>query len=126
LFQKCRPRRYCFCASNSWTNRLALTRFDGHGNMTHIDHVLHNGVLPMEAWRPGDGPYQVNPDCTCWFTITPKPTDPADGSPDLKLYFVIGDEGREIRTVVSGSPTATAFSAAITSIGRRFRDSSAN
>jgi hypothetical protein len=50
---------------------VALTHFDGHGNMNQVDHVLHNGVTPIEDWRPGIGPYQVNPDCTGWFTITP-------------------------------------------------------
>lgn len=98
---------------------VALTRFDGNGNMTQVDHVVHAGVTPVEAWRPGVGPYQVNSDCTGWFTITPKPTEPADGGPELKLYFVIGENGQEIRTVVSGSPDASAFSAAITSIGTR-------
>jgi hypothetical protein len=52
----------------------------------------------------------------------PKPTDPADNSPELKLYFVIGDNGREIRTIVSGSPDVPPFTDAITSIGTRIHD----
>ena len=98
---------------------VALTHFDGHGNMNQVDLVVHNGVTPVEAWRPGIGPYQVESDCTGWFTISPKPTDSADESPELRLYFVIGDCGREIRTVVSGSPNVPVFTSAITSIGIR-------
>jgi hypothetical protein len=98
---------------------VAKTHFDGHGNMTQIDHVVHNGVTPVEEWRPGSGPYQVNADCTGSMTITAEPTDPADGSPELKLFFVIGENGKVIRTVVSGSPTVPPFMAAITSIGTK-------
>ncbi len=96
---------------------VALTHFDGNGNMKQVDHVVHNGVTPVEAWRPGTGPYQVYPDCTGWFTISPKPTDPADGGPELLLFFVIGDNGHQIRTIVSGSPEVPAFTDSITSIG---------
>jgi hypothetical protein len=94
---------------------VALTHFDGQGNMTQIDHVVHNGTLPVEEWRPGSGPYQVNPDCTGWMTIKPEPTVPADGSPELKVVFVISNHGRSIHTVVSGSPTVPAFVANIAS-----------
>jgi hypothetical protein len=96
---------------------VALTHFDGNGNMNQVDHVVHNGVLPVEAWRPAIGPYQVYSDCTGWFIISPKPADPADGGPELRLYFVIADNGRLIRTVVSGSPAVPAFTSTITSIG---------
>jgi len=98
---------------------VAKTHFDGQGNMKQIDHVVHNGVAPIEEWRPGSGPYQVNADCTGSMTITAEPTDPADGSPELNLFFVIGDNGKEIRTVVSGSPQVSSFTAAITSIGTK-------
>jgi hypothetical protein len=101
---------------------VAWTHFDGHGNMKQVDHVIHNGVAPVEEWRPGSGPYQVNPDCTGYFTISPMPTDPADGSPELKLFFVLANDGHEIRTVVSGSPSVPPFTAEITSIGTRVRD----
>lgn len=104
---------------------VALTHFDGQtnaesqGSMTQVDHVIHNGVAPAEDWRPGSGPYQVNPDCTGWMTITPEPTNPADGGAEIKLYFVIGDNGNTIHTVVSGSPTVAAFAANITSTATR-------
>ena len=90
--------------------------------MNQVDHVLHNGVAPIEEWRPGVGPYQVNPDCTGYFTLTPMPTDPADGGPELKLFFVLANDGHEIRTIVNNSPATPAFTAQITSISTRIRD----
>lgn len=98
---------------------VAMTEFDGKGSFTQVDHVVHNGVPPQEEWRPGSGTYHVNPDCTGTMTITQHPTIPADGSPELELYIVVGDNGNEIRTVVSGSPTVPPFAAAITSIGTK-------
>ncbi len=94
---------------------VALTHFDGDGNMAQVDHVVHNGVTPVEAWRPGSGPYHINDDCTGWMTITAHPTDASDGGPDLQVYFVVGDNGNDIKTVVSGSPSSPLFSAVITS-----------
>jgi hypothetical protein len=101
---------------------VALTHFDGRGNMTQVDHVVHNGVLPAEEWRPGLGPYQVNPDCTGWMTITQDPAVPSDASPELKIEFVVSENGNSIHTVVSGSPTVPAFLANITSSATRVRD----
>ena len=98
---------------------VALTHFDGRGNMTQVDHVVHNGVLPAEEWRPGFGPYQVNPDCTGWMTITQDPAIPSDASPELKIEFVVSENGNAIHTVVSGSPTVPALVANITSSATR-------
>jgi hypothetical protein len=100
---------------------VAWTHFDGNGNMNQVDHVLHNGVAPIEDWRPGVGPYQVNSDCTGYFTINPMPTNPADAGPVLQLFFVLANDGHEIRTVVSNSPSTPAFTVEITSIGTRIR-----
>lgn len=100
----------------------AMTVFDGNGGVTQVDHVVHNGVLPVEEWRPGTGAYSLNPDCTGWMTITSHPTDAADAGPELKLYIVVTRDGSQVDTVVSGSPTAAAFSASITSIGVRRGD----
>lgn len=98
---------------------VALTEFFGDGGFRQVDHVVHNGVVPIEAWRPGTGSYHVNGDCTGWMILTPEPTNPADNSPELKLYIVVSENGNEVRTVVSGSPTVLAFTADITSIGVR-------
>jgi hypothetical protein len=102
---------------------VTWTHFDGAGNLTQIDHVVHNGQTPFEDWRPGNGPYTVNSDCTGTATITAFPTDPRDAGPPLHLYFVVSTDGSQIRTVVSDPPAAVnpamSFSAAITSIGVR-------
>jgi hypothetical protein len=98
---------------------VALTDFFGNGVLRQVDHVTHNGVLPVEAWRPATGSYSINPNCTGWMILTPEPTDPVDNSPELKIYIVVSEDGHEIRAVVSGSPTVPPFTAAITSIGVR-------
>jgi hypothetical protein len=98
---------------------VALTTFDGFGNLTQVDHVTHNGVLPVEAWRPATGTYSVNPDCTGTFTFTPAPANPADAGPALTTFFVIAQGGAEIRTAVSGSPNTPPFVASINSTGVR-------
>ncbi|MGA8937660.1 MAG: hypothetical protein WB439_00720 [Acidobacteriaceae bacterium] len=102
---------------------VALTTFYGDGSLSQVDHVVHNGVLPVEEWRPAVGSYSINSDCTGWMTIEPRPTEASDGSPELKLYIVVSEDGREIRTVVSGSPNAPPFAAVITSIGTRLEES---
>jgi hypothetical protein len=98
---------------------VALTLFDGNGNLTQVDNVVHNGVAPIEDWRPATGTYTVNPNCTGTFTFTPQPTNPADGGPALTLHFVVTRDGSQIRTTVTGSPNTPPFMAAITSVGVR-------
>lgn len=73
---------------------IALSVFDGAGNMQQVDAVSHNGVV-AEVWRPGTATYTVNPDCTGTMTLT------AAGSPPLDLAFVIGEQGKQIHTVVT-------------------------
>src|ERR1700684_3961564 len=98
---------------------VALTTFDGLGNLTQIDNVVHNGVVPVEDWRPAYGTYTVNSDCTGTFTFTPTPTNPADAGPSLKVHFVLTNSGAEILTVVTGSPNTPPFVASIVSTGTR-------
>jgi hypothetical protein len=40
---------------------VAMAHFDGKGNMTQVDHVVVNGILPALQWTPGFGTYTVNP-----------------------------------------------------------------
>jgi len=87
---------------------VAMTHFDGEGNLRQVDHVVHNGTLPAEEWRPASGSYTVNDDCTGSAQI-----NFTDGSPSLNLRFVLAKHNDEIRTVVSNPETA------ITSIGIR-------
>jgi hypothetical protein len=98
---------------------VALTVFDGFGNLTQVDNVVHNGVVPVEDWRPAVGTYTVNANCTGTFNFYPQPTNPADGGPALALHFVVTRSGSQIYTTVTGSPNTPPFVAAITSIGIR-------
>jgi hypothetical protein len=98
---------------------VALTTFDGFGNLTQIDNVVHNGVVPVEDWRPATGTYSVNSDCTGTFVFTPAPTNPADAGPALKVHFVITNSGSQILTTVTGSPNSPPFTANIVSTGNR-------
>src|ERR1017187_3904403 len=100
-------------------NGVALTTFDGVGNLTQVDHVVHNGVVPVEEWRPATGSYTVNSDCTGTFTFTPMPTNPADAGPALKVDFVLTNGAAQILTAVSGSPNTPPFTANLLSTGAR-------
>jgi hypothetical protein len=76
---------------------VALTHFDGQGNLTQVDHVVFNGTLPPIEWTPATGTYSVNRDCTGEAEII------IPGSPfsPVILRLVVGNNGTEIRTVVS-------------------------
>jgi hypothetical protein len=76
---------------------VAMTHFDGRGNLTQVDHVVFNGVLPPLEWTPATGTYSVNRDCTGEAEII------IPGSPfsPVILRLVVGNNGTEIRTVVS-------------------------
>ncbi len=80
---------------------VAMTHFDGAGNVTQVDYVAHNGVLPAEEWRPATGTYTVNGDCTGTYQLIF-----TDGSPAINAHFVLGKLGREIQSVVSNKGTA--------------------
>lgn len=99
---------------------VALTHFDGAGNMSQVDHVLHNGMAPYEEWRPApNSSYTVNPDCTGTMTIVPAPTDSRDSAQALHLEIVIGNNGREIRTVVTQPVPGSPSEPVITSVGTK-------
>lgn len=74
---------------------VALTHFDGQGNIVNSDHLVRNGTPPPVDWRPGIGSYVVHENCTGEAHIY------NEGSPTLDIYFVIAEGGREIRGVVS-------------------------
>jgi len=76
---------------------VAMTHFDGKGNLTQVDHVLVNGVPPALDWTPGSGPYTVNSDCTGIMQIN------VAGQPPLNLYIVVVRQGKEVHTVVDAN-----------------------
>jgi hypothetical protein len=81
---------------------VAMTRFDGDGNLSQVDFVTNNGAPGGPDWRPATGTYDLNPDCTGTAEIVF-----TDGSPALHLWLVVADRGRQIRTVVVGNPTGS-------------------
>jgi hypothetical protein len=81
---------------------VAMTHFDGQGNLSQIDFTTRNGAPIGADWRPALGTYQIDADCTGTAQIVP-----ADGSPTLNLRLVVVDRGREVRTIVVGSATGS-------------------
>ena len=81
---------------------VAMTQFDGRGNLQQVDFTTINGVPTGNDWRPATGSYRVNADCTGTAEIVP-----ADGSPTLKLRLVVVRDGKEVRTVVEGNATGS-------------------
>jgi hypothetical protein len=80
---------------------VAMTHFDGHGNLSQVDFVTLNGAAGGPDWRPATGTYEINPDCTGKAQIIPA------GAPPLNLRLVVGDRGRQVWTVVIGNATGS-------------------
>lgn len=87
---------------------VAMTHFDGAGNLTQVDFVMSNGAPlpgPTDAVTgfhiAETGTYKVNSDCTGRAEIhLPKPPNASSGAV-LDLMFVLSDQGRNIHTIVS-------------------------
>jgi len=93
---------------------VAMTQFDGYGNLSQIDTVTINGLVASDWTHPkANGTYSVNPDCTGTFTI-----DFTDRRPPVAANFVVVDNGAEIDTVVV-SAGGNAGILATRSIGKR-------
>ena len=96
---------------------VALTHFDGAGNLWQEDLVLSSpnappppGVSPTNSvngfHNEETGTYKVNSDCTGTFTINfPALTNPSTGvmTPGAIIVtsFVLSDHGRAIHTIVT-------------------------
>jgi hypothetical protein len=81
---------------------VAMTHYDGEGNLTQVDFTTRNGVPFNADWRPGSGTYEINADCTGSAHIIQ-----SDGTPSVNLKFVVVDRGREVRTTVVGNSTSS-------------------
>ena len=97
---------------------IALTHFDGNGNLTQTDNI-HGSISGVAAPnRKGTGTYTLNADCSGTMTLVNV------GAPPLTLAIVVVDNGNEVRTAVM-NPTATVAPGAtppqvmVTSNGRR-------
>jgi hypothetical protein len=93
---------------------VAMTEFDGKGNLTQIDTVTIDGKVVADfTHTPATGSYEVNPNCTGTFTI--KFTD---GRPPVTAAFVVVYGGAEIDTVVTSAGGAQGI-LATGSVGKR-------
>ena len=81
---------------------VSMTHFDGEGNLTQVDFTTRNGIPFSPDWRPGEGTYEINPDCTGSALIIQ-----SDGTPSVNLRLVVVDRGREVRTTVVGNSTSS-------------------
>jgi hypothetical protein len=75
---------------------VAMTQYDGHGNLTQIDTVTISGIVVADfTHAPATGTYTVNPDCTGTFNL-----DFTDGRPPVSANFVVVESGSEIDSIV--------------------------
>ena len=81
---------------------VAMTHFDGEGNLTQVDFTTRNGVPMSSDWRPATGTYAINADCTGTAHIIQ-----SDGTPSVNLRLVVVDRGREVRTAVVGNASSS-------------------
>jgi hypothetical protein len=86
---------------------VAITTFDGRGNLTQVDNI-HGAISGLNPDRPGGGTYTLKEDCTGTMTLINQ------GAPPLELQIVVVDRGREVRTAVMSPATAM-----VTSNGRK-------
>ena len=78
---------------------VAMTEFDGKGNLTQIDTITIDGKVVSDFTHPpASGTYKVNTNCTGTFTL-----DFTDGRPPVTTAFVVVWGGMEIDTVVTSA-----------------------
>jgi hypothetical protein len=83
-------------------NGITLETFDGYGSFVSKDHVVLNGVQPVDEWRESSGTYTVNPDCT-----GKKQVNFANNNPPPRItYFVITNSGKQLVFVSGNSGVA--------------------
>jgi len=97
---------------------IAMTHFDGDGNLSQEDFVLSDPSAPKPAGVPPtdqsngfhndeNGTYTVNKDCTGTFTIIlpglldPKTGETVTSTGKIVVLFALSDHGRAIHTVVA-------------------------
>ena len=83
---------------------VAVTKshFDGNGNVTGLEHAVVNGTSFSPGFDANEGTYTVNSDCT-GRAIVNTPNSPVP----LDLYFVIDDNGKELRQILNSNALLT-------------------
>lgn len=99
----------------AYRDGVAMTHFDGHGNLKQVDFVMGNGLTPLQqtpAPDPADidstthfstgewGKYQVFADCTGTATINFPPPKGMETGNIITLMLVIANNGSTLHTVV--------------------------
>lgn len=87
---------------------VAMTHFDGKGNLTQVDSLLIGGS-PVSDWSPVTGTYQVNDNCTGTMNLS------TSTGGFVNLRMVVVRHGTEIHTVVW--PPFDGPNRAVTSVG---------
>lgn len=77
---------------------VAMTHYDGRGNLTQVDFPTINGVPVDGGWRSSTGTYEIDANCTGSAVIAPD-----DGTPPRHQHLVVVDGGRQVMTVVEGN-----------------------
>ena len=80
---------------------ISMVTYDGQGGFTAVG-VSHGQITGVRAGLPVTGTYYVNSDCTGGQTTN------ITGLPPLEDSFVIVDNGKEVRTVVTAPATTIA------------------
>lgn len=90
----------------NYRDGVAMTHFDGNGGLTQVDWVMANGVpvpgpLDQNGFHDNEtGSYNVYANCTGDAEIDfPIPPHGISGAV-IKLKFVIGNQGKELHTIV--------------------------
>jgi hypothetical protein len=91
---------------------IHMTRFDGDGGFTQLDHLIINGAPPALDWTPATGTYKVNSDCTGSMRIFV----PSTGD-FVNLRIVISGQGRQVHAIVTAPFNGPART--VTSTGTR-------
>jgi len=83
---------------------VQMTRFDGRGNLTWVEHTVINGTPAGPGWTPATGTYTVNPDCTGAATV-----NTLNSPVPLNLFFVLVKHGTEIHMILNSDAISTVF-----------------
>jgi hypothetical protein len=102
---------------------LAITNYDGRGNLTQTYGTSHGSISGDSATDIGSGTYEISADCsgTATLNLTGRSTPVS-----LKLWVVVVDGGDQINLVVmTPTPNGNPVPAwnLTTSIGKKIKDS---
>ena len=101
---------------------LAITNYDGHGNLTQTYGTSHGSIGGDSSTDTGSGTYEINSDCsgTATLNLTGRQTPVT-----LRLWVVVVDGGDQINLVVmTPTPNGNPVPAwnLTSSIGKKIKD----